>query len=225
TNSTSSSDSVNTGTSYSYRVRAFNSGGYSAYSNIATVVIPASNQPPTAVMSAAPTTGVGPLSVTFDGSGSTDPDGTIATWAWSFGDGTSGSGAMITHVYTAAGTYIPTLTVTDNGGATNTTSTSIVVNAPALPSAPANLTATALSRSSIGLNWTNGSTNQTEVRIERCRGSNCTNFAQVAVVAGTSTTFTDNGLASRTTYRYRVRARNAAGDSPYSKTASAQTNR
>jgi len=223
TNSTSSSDSVNAGTSYSYRIRAFNSGGYSAYSNIATVVTPGSNQPPTAVISAAPTTGVGPLSVTFDGSGSTDPDGTIATWAWSFGDGTSGSGVMITHVYTAAGTYVPTLTVTDNGGATNTTSTSIVVNAPPLPSAPTNLSATSLSRSSISLKWTNTTTNQTEVRIERCRGSGCTNFAQVAVMAGTATTFSDSGLASRTTYTYRVRAHNATGDSPYSNAASART--
>jgi PKD repeat protein len=225
TSSTSSSDSVNAGTTYRYRIRAFNSGGYSAYSNIATVVTPGSNQPPTAVMSAAPTTGVGPLSVTFNGSGSTDPDGTIASWAWSFGDGASGSGTTITHVYTAAGTYVPTLTVTDNGGATSTTSTSIVVNAPALPSPPANLTATALSRSSIGLAWTNTTTNQTEVRIERCLGSSCTNFTQVAVVAGTAKAFTDGGLASRTTYRYRVRAHNAIGDSPYSNRASAQTKR
>jgi chitodextrinase len=89
--------------------------------------------------------------------------------------------------------------------------------------APTNLIATALTRSSIGLTWTNGTADQAEVRIERCRGSNCTNFTQVAALAGTATSFTDNGLAKRTTYRYRVRAHNAAGDSPYSNTASART--
>jgi hypothetical protein len=47
----------------------------------------------------------------------------------------------------------------------------------------------------------------------------------VAVVAGTATTFTDAGLALRTTYTYRVRAHNAFGDSPYSNTASARTKR
>jgi hypothetical protein len=47
----------------------------------------------------------------------------------------------------------------------------------------------------------------------------------VATLPGTATIFTDTGLASRTTYRYRVRAHNAAGDSPYSNTASAQTKR
>jgi chitodextrinase len=47
----------------------------------------------------------------------------------------------------------------------------------------------------------------------------------VASVAGTATTFTDTGLASRTTYNYRVRAQNSAGLSPYSKTASARTTR
>jgi PKD repeat protein len=41
--------------------------------------------------------------VAFDGSRSTDIDGTIAAWTWSFGDGTSGSEPMITHVYSTAG--------------------------------------------------------------------------------------------------------------------------
>jgi PKD repeat protein len=91
--------------------------------------------------------------------------------------------------------------------------------------APRDLTATALTRSSIGLRWTNGTTDQTEVRIERCTGSSCTSFAQVAALAGTATTFTDTGLAARTTYTYRVRAHNALGDSPYSNTASARTRR
>jgi PKD repeat protein len=176
-------------------------------------------------MSATPLSGTAPLTVTFDGSGSTDLGGFVTSWAWAFGDGTTGTGVTTTHVYSTPGTYVATLTVTDNGNLSSTTSTSITVSAPALPSAPTGLTATALSRSSIRLQWTNTSASQSEVRIERCQGSNCTNFAQVAVVAGTVTTFTNSGLASKTTYAYRVRAHNAAGDSPYSNVASARTTR
>ena len=56
-----------------------------------------------AVMSAAPSTGVAPLLVSFDGSGSTTPNGTITSWTWSFGDGTFGTGPLITHLYTDRG--------------------------------------------------------------------------------------------------------------------------
>ena len=138
-----------TGQSYSYRVRAYNSGGYSAYSNIASILVGAANQPPTAVISALPTTGVAPLSVAFDGSRSTDIDGTIAAWAWSFGDGSSGSGPMITHVYSAAGFYVANVTVTDNGGASNTTSVTInaTAGASSVPTAPTNLVASSSTRS------------------------------------------------------------------------------
>jgi PKD repeat protein len=91
------------------------------------------------------------------------------------------------------------------------------------PAAPTNLAATAPTRSSIDLTWTNRTTDQTEIRIERCKGSGCTNFVQVAALAGTATTFSNSGLLARTTYRYRVRAHNALGDSSYSNTASART--
>ncbi len=209
--------------SYNYRVRATNAAGDSPYSNIASISIFSANDPPNVVLTATPSSGAAPLSVTFDGSGSSDLGGFITAWAWSFGDGTFGTGAIVTHLYSTPGTYTATLTVTDNGGLSNSGSTSIVVTAPALPGAPTGLLATALSRSSIRLNWTNSSTTQTEVRIERCTGSGCTNFVQVAAVAGTATTYTDVGRASKTIYTYRVRAHNISGDSPYSNVASART--
>lgn len=213
---------VTAGQSYSYRVRAYNAGGYSPYSNVASIVAGVSNQPPTPVMSALPSVGVAPLSVSFDGSRSTDTDGTVTSWAWSFGDGAFGMGPLITHVYSTPGTYTASLTVTDNSGASSTATGSIVVNA--LPvAAPRNLAATALSRNSIGLRWTNGATNQTEVRIERCLGSGCTNFTQITTVAGTATTYTNSGLAADTTYRYRVRAHSSGGNSEYSNIAAAKT--
>jgi PKD repeat protein len=80
-----------------------------------------------AVMSATPSTGAAPLSVNFDGSGSTTPNGTIISWEWSFGDGASGTGSQITHVYTTPGTYIASLTVTDSSGGSDTATATIVV--------------------------------------------------------------------------------------------------
>jgi PKD domain-containing protein/fibronectin type III domain protein/putative pyrroloquinoline-quinone binding quinoprotein len=173
-------------------------------------------------MSFSPSTGTAPLSVAFDGSGSTTPSGMVTSWAWAFGDGTFGTGSQTTHVYSTPGTYTASLTVTDSSGASSSATGSIVVK-PLPPAAPTNLTATALTRSSIRLTWTNGTSAQTEVRIERCRGLACTTFSPVAAVAGTATTFTDTGLAARTTYRYRVRAHSALGDSPYSNIAGART--
>ena len=119
--------SVIAGQSYSYRVRAYNAGGYSPYSNIASIVAGASNQPPTAVMSATPSTGAAPLTVTFNGSGSTDPDGTIASYSWSFGDGGNSTAANPSHTYTSAGTYTATLIVTDNAGSTASAGVTITV--------------------------------------------------------------------------------------------------
>ncbi len=80
----------------------------------------------------------------FDGSTSSDPDGTVASYAWNFGDNTTGTGKTASHTYAAAGTYTVTLTVTDNSGATNAISHSITVsNLPPVASftaAPVNLT-------------------------------------------------------------------------------------
>ena len=70
------------------------------------------------------------LSCTFDGSGSTDPDGTISSYAWDFGDGTTGSGATSTHAYAAGNTYAVRLTVTDNGGATGTVTNNVTPTPP-----------------------------------------------------------------------------------------------
>ncbi len=86
------------------------------------------NQPPTA--SFTHNCGTASLTCTFNGSASSDPDGTIASHAWNFGDGTTGTGATVSHTFAAAGTYTVTLTVTDNQGATGTTSQSVAVGAP-----------------------------------------------------------------------------------------------
>lgn len=76
------------------------------------------------------------LDLAVDGSGSTDGDGTIASYAWDFGDGVTGTGATATHTYGADGTYRVRLTVTDDDGATGTVERDVTVAAAAANVAP-----------------------------------------------------------------------------------------
>jgi chitodextrinase len=92
------------------------------------------------------------------------------------------------------------------------------------PTAPTNLTATAVSGSQINLTWTASTDNVgvTGYMVERCKGTGCGTFAQIGTP--TATTFNDTGLAANTSYSYRIRATDAAGNlSGYSTVASATT--
>jgi PKD repeat protein len=101
-----------------------NSGGTASQQQSVTVA--AANQLPTAAFTVVKTG----LKVDVDGSTSSDPDGTIASYRWVWGDSTpNGSGATATHTYAAAGTYTVTLTVTDNSGGTKDVSHDVVVAA------------------------------------------------------------------------------------------------
>ena len=91
-------------------------------------LLPYGSAPPTAAFTAGPASGNAPLTVSFDASSSTDADGSIASYAWDFGDGTSGNGGMASHTYTATGIFTATLTVTDNNGNTAAASLAISVN-------------------------------------------------------------------------------------------------
>ena len=109
--------------------------GYSNYGSVgqyalsATVPTPAS-QAPLAVVAASTLRGLAPLTVNFSGTGSTDADGSIVDYGWAFGDGTTGSGAAVSHVYTSPGTYAAQLRVTDNAGLSASSSVTITVDAP-----------------------------------------------------------------------------------------------
>jgi hypothetical protein len=92
------------------------------------------------------------------------------------------------------------------------------------PGTPSNLTATAVSSAQINLAWTAATDNvgTTGYRVESCQGAGCSNFAQIAAPAGTS--FGNGGLAASTSYSYRVRAADAAGNlGAYSNVATATT--
>jgi PKD repeat protein/Tol biopolymer transport system component len=73
-----------------------------------------------------------PLTAAFDAAESADLDGTIANYAWTFGDGQTGTGVTPSHVYAHGGTYTATLTVTDDSGNTAAATSSVTVK-PAIP--------------------------------------------------------------------------------------------
>ncbi|BBL58573.1 PKD domain-containing protein [Methylomonas koyamae] len=116
------------------------STGYSDYASVGQYQITgsypkssATTLAPSAILTALPTSGTVPLTVSFDGSGSVDQDGSIVGYDWNFGDGSANAAsANASHVYNAVGTYSATLTVTDNSGLkSSATQTISVAQAPA----------------------------------------------------------------------------------------------
>ncbi|MFC1479514.1 Ig-like domain-containing protein [Planctomycetota bacterium] len=88
---------------------------------------PPPNEMPVAIAEPDVAQGIAPLTVTFTGTNSYDPDGTIVSYAWDLGDTTTGSGDTSVHTYTDPGTYQVTLTVTDNNTATASDTLTIAV--------------------------------------------------------------------------------------------------
>jgi PKD repeat protein len=84
-------------------------------------------EPPVASFTFSPASPLVDETVTFDASTSSDPDGTIVSWDWDFGDLATASGEIVTHSYSAADTYTVTLTVTDDDGLTDTTTQAVTV--------------------------------------------------------------------------------------------------
>jgi PKD repeat protein len=98
--------------------------------SVTVAAAPPPNAPPVAVIATPTILG---RAVTVSGAGSTDSDGTVASYNWNFGDGTTASGPNATRTYAADGTYPITLTVTDDDLATGTATRSVTVAAPPPP--------------------------------------------------------------------------------------------
>ncbi|MEL6560224.1 MAG: PHB depolymerase family esterase [Bacteroidota bacterium] len=122
-------------------------------------------------------------------------------------------------------TYFYRVSVTDGS---NTVAGTIVSETtpsdgtPTLPTAPSNLNAVATGQTSIDLSWNDNANNEDAFIVERSTG-NESNYAVIATLAKNTTTFSDQGLTSATTYFYRVKAQNSVGDSPFSASASTTT--
>jgi chitodextrinase len=228
-------------TSYSYRVRAKDAvGNLGPYSTIASTSTLPDTTPPTAPATltasafsssrinlswSAATDNVGVAGYRIErctGAGCSSfaeiaaPTGTGVT----YGDSSVAAGTSYSYrvrAYDVAGNLGPYSPVA-------TTSTPVPDTTP--PTAPATLSATAVSNAQVNLSWAASTDNVavTGYLIERCQGSGCTTFAQIAAPPGTGTTYGDAGLGASTAYSYRVRATDAAGNlGPYSPVASATT--
>jgi PKD repeat protein len=101
------------------------------------IVVGGPNRSPLAVAGSTPGSGKVPLAVTFSSAGSNDPDGSIASYRWEFGDGATSTDPSPLHTYTTAGDFSAVLTVTDDRGATGSDTVSLTVNANQSPTAVA----------------------------------------------------------------------------------------
>ena len=227
-----------TSMTYSYQVSAFDTAKpplVSALSFALAVTTLGDTQPPT-VPTGLAASNVSTTSVTLTWNASTDlpnPGGTGIGGYIVYRNGTQIAIDPDTSYTDAAlaplTSYSYTVAAFDNASPANVSAPSapLVVMTVAdtqPPTAPTGLTATPASSSQINLSWTASTDNVgvTNYLIERCQGASCSNFAQIATFP--SATYNNTGLTASTSYSYRVRATDAAGNlSPYSNTASTST--
>lgn len=225
---------VTAGTTYRYRVRAFNATGDSGYSNTAEAVTPVPQSPPAAPTSlSAAAISISQIDLTWaDNSGNEDGfkiercQGSGCTNFTQVAQVVANMSAYQDTGRTAGTTYSYRVRAFNGSGDSgySNTATATTYAPPQPPAAPSNLSATAVSSSQIDLSWRDNSGNESGFRIERCAGSpTCTNFAEIATVSSNVTKYSNAGLARRTTYRYRVRAYNTGGNSAYSNLKAATT--
>jgi List-Bact-rpt repeat protein/fibronectin type III domain protein len=225
---TYSNTGLTASTTYSYRVQSTNANGDSAYSNTATATTP--SLPPAA-----------PSSLTATAASTSDV--TIA-WVDNSNDETafkierSLDGVVFSQIATvgtnvtvyadsalaAATTYwyrVRASNATGDSLFSNVASAMTLAATPTAPTAPSNLSAMAGSGLTVSLKWKDNSNNETGFKIERSPDG--ATFTQIATVGQDVAAYTDSGLAASTTYWYRVRAYNSAGDSAYTTPTSVRT--
>ncbi|MDB1087590.1 glycosyl hydrolase family 8 [Streptomyces sp. ACA25] len=196
---------------------------------------PGDSGPPDTEAPTAPTgltsTAASSSSVTLAWNASTDNVGVTGYTGHLDGSPTGAPGCV--HVTTTGCTvtglspetsYSFTVRARDAAGNVSAPSSSLAVTTAApsttAPAAPSGLTATASGPTDITLSWTDNSADETGFRIERRTGADGS-WALLTTTAPDVTTHTDTGLTGGTSYRYRVRATNAAGDSAFSDEAEA----
>ncbi|MHC4742999.1 MAG: fibronectin type III domain-containing protein [Planctomycetota bacterium] len=161
----------------------------------------------------------GPVEYYFDEI-SGNPGGTDSGWTTDPVYNDTGLDPSTQYTYTVQ--MRDSVTPTPNVGTVSSPASATTDPAPAIPAAPSNLSATAISKTRIDLDWTDNSDNETGFKIERSKRVN-TNFTQIDTVGPDVTSYSDTTAKKNTLYYYRVRATNAYGDSAYSNEASART--
>jgi PKD repeat protein len=188
------------------------------------------NQAPIADFVFSPATGIAPLTVTFDGSASSDPDGAIARYDWIFGDGDTGSGRNVNHTFSTRGNYSVKLTAVDNLGKPG----SKIRTVPVLGLfAALNVDWTVHTDKSLfqtrtvtEVTWAYNPANDAVAAIAKYRvyrkrtDDDDSIYLKVAEVDGTVFAYRDTKMAAGATYIYAVSSLDAAGhESPLSSDA------
>ncbi|OLE75249.1 hypothetical protein AUG19_06020 [archaeon 13_1_20CM_2_54_9] len=172
------------------------------------------NKPPVIVLASSTNSTTVRSSVSFNATASYDPDGTIFSYSWNFGDNTAPeTGAIRTHTYSQAGNYTVTITVTDDNGTTSSAARVVKVSALA-PTSPLALQV-GYANGTISLSWSPpsdfGGAPITGYRVYR--GVNPTNLVYYRTVAGTVTTYDDDFVSNGQVYYYKITAVNSGGES------------
>ena len=229
-------------TTYSYRVRATDAASnLSTYSNTASATTPTPDTTPPTQPGTLSTNVVSASEVDLSWGASTDNVGVTGykvercsgTGCTNFAQiaTTTGTGTTYKDTSTVASTtYSYRVRATDAASNLSTYSNTASATTPTPdttpPTQPGTLSTNVVSASEVDLSWGASTDNVgvTGYKVERCSGTGCTNFAQIATTTGTGTTYKDTSTVASTTYSYRVRATDAAGNlSTYSNTASATT--
>jgi len=220
-----SDNTLNVSTSYRYRVRAFNANGSSGVSNIAGA---ATNPPADPTNLVAATMAGDRIDITWDDNADNE-----AAYLIERCDGTGCSTfAEITDLAPGSTTYSDLNVLVDSiytyrVRAINAAGVSNFSNEATAstyrPAIPTDLNATTISATRIDLTWTDNANNETGVHVERCTGSSCVDFVEIASLPSDVTSYQDNTVSAALVYTYRVRMSNIAGYSDYSATDEATT--
>lgn len=213
---------VSTGVTYGYRVRAVNGSGDSNYSNVASATTAAPPQPPappTSLTAAAPSHNQVNL-VWADnsdneggfrverctGAGCTNFAEFAAAGANATGHADPGRAGNTTYEY-----RVRAFNSVGNSGYSNVVSATTFPPAIVPPGAPTNLVATAVSGAQINLTWTDNANNETGFKLYR--STNGSSYTEIAKPGANASGYADTGRSPSTTYYYRIRSYNAAGNS------------
>jgi titin len=222
-----SDNNLDANTAYFYRVRAFNAGGQSAYSNEANATTLLNPPAAPGSLSALPAS-YKQINLTWTDS-SNDEAGfrierklSTATTYTLIATVDANATSFADTSLEASTKYFYRLRAYNAGGHSPYSTAVSATTLPYPPAAPSNLTATALSQTQINLAWDDKATSEEGFKIERRIGSS-SKYVEVAALAANAKNYPDNGLSPNTTYFYRLRAFNAGGSSDYANEASATT--
>jgi hypothetical protein len=215
------------GTTYYYRIRAYNEGGDSNHSNEANVTTPPLPPSPPSGLTAVVVSTVR-INLSWTDNSNNEVGFKI--------ERKEGPGGIYSQVSTAGPnettysdlgltpgtTYYYRIRAFNRSGDSNYSNEANATTPPLPPSPPSILTAVAVSPIQIDLSWTDNADNEAGFKIGRKEGSGGT-YSDIATVMTNVTTFSDRGLTPNTTYYYTVRAHNENGDSSNSTEAGATT--